>query len=189
MRTIIEMLKSGFGRGAALPLLADGVGHADVTAADGPLLCVHFTGRRADHSLWLAEADSAHAPGDFGGDVSVCWRRRPGDLLRGTVTFGRVLACDAVLVRSAEDTRDRLVAEGVSRTCAAVIAQMPQRPLLATFGRGPSLSPDLVRRTHRLLVAAARPRPTCAESTTLSVRSRWETLQCAWTPLTAPFAR
>jgi len=178
MRTIIDRL-AGFVRGdAATP----------VTIQDeASVLCVHFTSRRGDYSLWVAESEVESAGDQFSGEVSVCWRRRPGGLLQGAVSFGRTVACDATFLQGSGAGIDRnaLVAEGVSAKCAAVIAQLPQRPLLATFARGPVLSPDLVRRTHRLLIAAARPRPQRADSGTLRMQTRWEALQCSWTPIAA----
>jgi hypothetical protein len=41
------------------------------------------------------------------------------------------------------------------REWAALLARMPERPLLATVARGPQWSPHLLRRVQSLLLAVA----------------------------------
>jgi hypothetical protein len=194
MRSIIDMLKAGsVRRSDSFPMTKVGEPDGADTSGlpvDSTVLCVHFTGPCGNHSLRIEEPGADAQDDQFIGEVSVCWRRRPSGILRGAVSFGRTVVCDAVFLQrpGAAHDRDALLAAGISRKGAKVVARLPHRPLLATFARGPVFGPDLIRRTHRLLIAAATPRPQHARPNTLGTPSRWEAFQGSWTPSTAPLA-
>lgn len=124
----------------------------------GATLCVHFSSRAAEHGIWFAEpALEAEVDASRMGRMSVVWRELPGPLLRGYAMLGRDVVCDCFFLSGSSPADDRrmLRAQGVPREAAGIIARMPQRPLLATLGRGGELPPPLVRRFQRLLLSTA----------------------------------
>jgi hypothetical protein len=135
-----------------------GVGPALGDSICGATLCVHFSSRATEHGIWFAEpAPEAEVDASRVGRMSVVWRELPDPLLRGYARLGRDVVCDCFLLPGSTPADDRrmLRAQGVGREAAAIIARMPQRPLLATFGRGGELPPPLVRRFQRLLLWTA----------------------------------
>jgi hypothetical protein len=82
------------------------------------------------------------------------WRDLPGPVLHGRAVFGGGAACDCFLLGGgdAREERDALRRLGVARDRVALLAQLPQRPLLVTAARGGEAEPRLVRRLHRLLL-------------------------------------
>ena len=133
------------------------------TPAAPATLCVHFTRDWDEYNLWLAGADDAR-PTAFS-RLRIAWHERPTGVLWAEVSNSHSTACDAILLdhrytaATWQQIRDLLRAEGVPRQCAAILARLPERPLLATFARGPSMSTDMVRQIHRLLRAEMTPRP------------------------------
>ena len=124
----------------------------------GGALCAHFTGARGDYDLSVDEGAPEDGDASLEGFV-VAWRHRLDGMLAGRVSRRGTVVCEAVLLGgstdgSARQVRNQLRREGVSHRCAAALARMPQRPLLATFARGPELSSEMLRRVHRLLISA-----------------------------------
>ena len=146
-----------------------GVGPALGDSICGATLCVHFSSRATEHGIWFAEpAPEAEVDAFRVGRMSVVWRELPGPLLKGYAMLGREVVCDCFLLPGSSLANDRkmLRAQGVPRDAASIIARMPQRPLLATLGRGGELPAPLVRRFQRLLLSTAaacnpQPRSTC----------------------------
>jgi hypothetical protein len=120
------------------------------------VLCVHFTREWDEYSLWLAVPDAEQAMPAPG--FAAAWQQRESGMLWGEVSYRHAAACDAIFIdeRHAGATwqhvRDLLRAEGTPRQCAAILARLPERPLLATIARGPAMSPDMVRRMHATLL-------------------------------------
>ena len=189
-------------RVAAGPASATGAGDT------GLVLCVHFTSEWDSYSLWTAGAgaDADNRPPITG--LRITWLRRPSGVLWGEVSCHGSAACAAILLDRCPDgvcqccdgaggayagdryrcDRDWLRSEGVPRRRAEILARLPERPLLATFARGPNMPPDMVRRIHRLLLAAA-PSPEWATAAAprrvasrqgLSDRQGWRRLVWSW---------
>jgi hypothetical protein len=131
-------------------------------------LCVHFSGRRAEHVICFAEPAPALEVARAGAArLVVEWDDATASLLRGRALLRGEVACDAWLltaptvgpgdsiVHAPVEDRALLRAAGVPRDRATLLARMPERPLLATSTRGPDLSPQLLRRIHSLLLAHA----------------------------------
>jgi hypothetical protein len=116
-------------------------------------ICVHFTGRGAEHSLWLPEAVKDESAETTTDGIALSWQRGPGEVLRGEVTLRGAVVCDVLAPVGARDRR-ALRSLGLTRAQAAVLAQSAGRPVLATFARGPALPPDMQRQVHRLLLAS-----------------------------------
>ena len=129
--------------------------------AGASTLCVHFTRDWDEYNLWLAGAGDDFT--DPPANLRIAWHERPTGVLWAEVSNRHGVACDAVLLdrrhtgATWQQVRDLLRAEGVPRQCAAILARLPERPLLATFARGPSMSTDMVRRIHRVLRAEMCP--------------------------------
>src|SRR5439155_6503577 len=119
-------------------------------------LCVHFAHGGDDYCLTVGadEKGTAALP-----ELAVSWRRRPSGVLWGEVMLRRSPLCDAVLLhdsgRGYRHDRDVLRQEGLPRTRAAILARLPQRPLLASFARGPQLPRHTLGQIHGLLLSAA----------------------------------
>jgi hypothetical protein len=116
-------------------------------------MCVHFPGRGAEHSLWLAEAMTDEASETTTDAMALSWQRGPDGVLRGEVAMRGAVVCDVVATVGSSDRR-ALRSLGLTRAQAAVLAQSAGRPVLATIARGPALPPDMQRRIHRLLLAS-----------------------------------
>lgn len=137
-----------------------------VPAFSRATLCVHFSSSGAEHCISFTEAVSqAETHRARAARLTIEWDDRPHGLLRGRALLRGEVACDAYLLtprpggagdanRSSARDRDLLRGEGLPREWAALLARMPERPLLATAARGPDLSPQLLRRVHSLLIAA-----------------------------------
>lgn len=126
-------------------------------AVSEPILCVHFAAGGSEHTIWYGDAAApADVDGWGAGRVSIAWRELPGPLLRGQLVLGRDVACDCFLLLGGDAREDQVMlrSQGVPRSHAALLARMPQRPLLATFARRGDLPPATVRRLHRLLLSA-----------------------------------
>ena len=136
-------------------------------------LCVHFTGRGAEHVICFADrAPAPEVTRARAARLVIEWDDATGvsanTLLRGRALLRGEIACDAFLltaptvgpgdsiVHAPVEDRTLLRAAGVPRDRATLLARMPERPLLATSTRGPELSPHLLRRIHSLLLACVR---------------------------------
>lgn len=123
------------------------------------VLCVHFNREWDEYSIWLAGADDSAATPP---DLRFAWQMRPSGVAWAEASNRHAVACDAVLLdirhtgATWQQVRDLLRVEGVPRQCAAILARLPERPLLATFARGPVLSTDMVRQIHQVLLTRAR---------------------------------
>jgi hypothetical protein len=123
-------------------------------------LSVHFAAGGAEHRIDFTEpAPAAEVARAAAAKLTVAWGSPHGPLLRGRAMLRGDVACEAYLLRGtagrpAED-RELLRSQGLPREWAALLARMPERPLLATVARGQELSPHLLRRIHSLLVAVA----------------------------------
>ena len=129
------------------------------------VFCVHFSADGRSQDMWFLDADWAPDRSSF----SSRWSETGGIVRRGELLHGGQTLCDAVLLldhaaRASDEAweaywfardRDALLAEGLSRSQAALLAAMRDRPLLATFARHAVLPPPALRRAHRLLVDAA----------------------------------
>jgi hypothetical protein len=121
---------------------------------------VHFTGRGAEHRIDFADpVPAAEVARAAAARLTAEWDAGRGGLLRGRAMLRGDVACEAYLLPGAAggpaDERAVLRAAGLSREGAALLARMPERPLLATVARGAEVSPNLLRRVHALLIAAA----------------------------------
>lgn len=116
-------------------------------------MCVHFTGRGAEHSLWLAETMTDEASETTTDGIALSWQRGAGGVLRGEVCLRGSVVCDVLVPAGMSDPRV-LRSLGLTRAQAAVLAQSGGRPVLATFSHGPALPPAMQRQVHRLLIAS-----------------------------------
>jgi hypothetical protein len=123
-------------------------------------LCVHFAAGGAERRIDFTDAappselDRAAAA-----RLTVALDAVQPGLVRGRAVLRGEVACEAYLLPGTSagpgDDRERLRSAGLPREWAALLARMPERPLLATVARGPDLSPNLLRRIHSLLITAA----------------------------------
>jgi hypothetical protein len=142
------------------PNLPNGLaGHGTET---GPVaaLCVHFAAGGVKHRIDFAEpAPRAEIVRAAAARLTVEWDAPRAGLLRGRAMLRGDVACEAYLLLGAAggpgEDRDLLRAAGLPREWAALLARMPERPLLATVARGPEWSPHLLRRVQSLLIAVA----------------------------------
>lgn len=156
------MVAMGYPNGFDLPAARSG----PISTAPRATLCVHFSASGAEHCISFTEAASpAESYRARAARLTIEWDDRLPGLLRGRALLRGEVACDAYLLmpppggagdanRSSARDRDLLRGEGLPREWAALLARMPERPLLATAARGPDLSPQLLRRVHSLLIAA-----------------------------------
>ena len=116
--------------------------------------CVHFAARRSEHSMWLVDFDEPVSPA-ADGNASVVWRELPGAVLHGSAMFARGATCECFLLCGGDARREpeALRAVGMPRERAALVARMPQRPLLVTVAQGGDVEPATLRRLHRLLLS------------------------------------
>lgn len=131
---------------------------APVAGAPADVLCVHFTGSRGDHSVWLAETQAdvdadASAPAD---GLALSWERGPQGVMRGRVSVRGAAVVDVLMTARVTRPLGRrdLRKMGLSREQAAILSQWAGRPALATFSCGPALLPEMQRRIHRALLAS-----------------------------------
>lgn len=148
----------------------------------GPTLCVHFSASGAEHCISFTEtASQGEINRARAARLTVEWDARVDWLLRGRALLRGETACDAYLLtpappgarsvnRSTADDRDLLRAAGLPRERAALLARMPQRPLMTTAACGPDLSPQLLNRIHSLLIVAATALIAPAQSTSAIAR-------------------
>jgi hypothetical protein len=121
---------------------------------------VHFAAGGVEHRIDFAEAaPRAEIARAATARLTVEWDAPRAGLLRGRAMLRGDVACEAYLLLGAAggvaEDRDLLRAGGLPREWAALLARMPERPLLATVARGPELSPHLLRRVHSLLISVA----------------------------------
>jgi len=123
-----------------------------LAAVAGDVLCVHFTGAGDGHDVWLAEGSEDAVTFD---GLALSWRRGPDGALHGEVSYRGAVVVDVLMLgRGSSHGRRSLRDLGLPRRQAAALAQYTGRPLLATFSRGAALSPELIRRTHAVLLAS-----------------------------------
>jgi hypothetical protein len=123
-------------------------------------LCVHFAAgggqRRIDFTDAAPPVELARAAA---ARLTVALDVVQPRLLRGRAVLRGEVACEAYLLAVTAagpgDDRELLRSAGLPREWAALLARMPERPLLATVARGPELSPNLLRRIHSLLMTRA----------------------------------
>jgi hypothetical protein len=123
-------------------------------------LCVHFSS--AERCVSFSEA-APHWELEraAGARLRIEWDVASGAVHRGRALLRGEVACDAYLLTheaagaSIGHDRDLLRAAGLPKDRASLLARMPERPLLATVGNGPEMSPQLMHRIHSLLLAGA----------------------------------
>src|SRR5580765_5482194 len=123
-------------------------------------LCVHFSS--AERCVSFSEAaPQGELERAAAARLTIEWDLASGPAHRGRALLRGEVACEAYLLTQETEgvsighDRDLLRAAGLPKDRALLLARMPERPLLATVGHGPQMSPQLMHRIHSLLLAAA----------------------------------
>jgi len=128
--------------------------------APAAALSVHFAAGGVEHRIDFTDAaPTAELARAAAARLTVALDVVHPGLLRGRAVLRGEVACEAYVLLGTTgkqgDDRELLRSAGLPRESAALLARMPERPLLATVARGPELSPNLLRRIHSLLIILA----------------------------------